>query len=141
MQERKERELRIIHEMGFDVYFLIVADLCDFARSRNIWWNVRGSGAGSLVAYCTGITGIDPLKNNLIFERFLNPGRVTMPDFDLDYPDDQREEMIRYTVEKYRREPGRPDRHLRPHEGAGRRPRRGPRPGHRTGRRWTASPS
>jgi hypothetical protein len=46
--------------MGFDVYYLIVADLCDFARSRNIWWNVRGSGAGSLVAYCTGITGIDP---------------------------------------------------------------------------------
>jgi len=101
VQERKERELRIIHEMGFDVYYLIVADLCNFARSRNIWWNVRGSGAGSLVAYCTGITGIDPLKNNLIFERFLNPGRVTMPDFDLDYPDDQREEMIRYTVEKY----------------------------------------
>jgi DNA polymerase III alpha subunit/intein/homing endonuclease len=101
VQERKERELRIIHEMGFDVYYLIVADLCNFARSRNIWWNVRGSGAGSLVAYCIGVTGIDPLKNNLIFERFLNPGRITMPDFDLDYPDDQREEMIRYTVEKY----------------------------------------
>ena len=98
VQERKERELRIIHQMGFDIYFLIVADLCNFARSRNIWWNVRGSGAGSLVAYCVGITGLDPLKNNLIFERFLNPGRVTMPDFDLDYPDDQREEMIRYTV-------------------------------------------
>lgn len=101
LQERKERELRIIHDMGFDVYFLIVADLCDFARKRNIWWNVRGSGAGSVVAYCTGITGLDPLKNNLIFERFLNPGRVNMPDFDLDFPDDQREEMIRYTVEKY----------------------------------------
>jgi len=101
IQERKERELRIIHEMGFDVYFLIVADLCNYARDRGIWWNVRGSGAGSLVAYCTGITGLDPLKNNLIFERFLNPGRVSMPDFDLDYPDDQREEMIRYTVEKY----------------------------------------
>ena len=101
VQERKERELRIIHQMGFDVYFLIVADLCNYARSRNIWWNVRGSGAGSLVAYCIGITGLDPLKNNLIFERFLNPGRVSMPDFDLDYPDDQREEMIRYTVQKY----------------------------------------
>ncbi|MEM7536350.1 MAG: DNA polymerase III subunit alpha [Chloroflexota bacterium] len=101
VQERKERELRIINEMGFDVYFLIVADMCDYARSRNIWWNVRGSGAGSLVAYCTGITGLDPLKNNLIFERFLNPGRVSMPDFDLDYPDDQREEMIRYTIDKY----------------------------------------
>lgn len=101
VQERKERELRTIHEMGFDVYYLIVADLCNFARSRNIWWNVRGSGAGSLVAYCIGITSIDPLKNNLIFERFLNPGRITMPDFDLDFPDDQREEMIRYTVQKY----------------------------------------
>ncbi|MGB5048846.1 MAG: DNA polymerase III subunit alpha [Caldilineaceae bacterium] len=101
IQERKERELRIIHEMGFDVYFLIVRDLCEYARSRNIWWNVRGSGAASLVAYCTGITGLDPLKNNLIFERFLNPGRVSMPDFDLDYPDDQREEMIHYTVQKY----------------------------------------
>lgn len=101
VQERKERELGTIHSMGFDVYYLIVADLCNFARHKGIWWNVRGSGAGSLVAYCTGITGIDPLKNNLIFERFLNPGRVTMPDFDLDYPDDQREEMIRYTVDKF----------------------------------------
>ena len=79
VQERKERELRIIHEMGFDVYFLIVADLCDYARSRNIWWNVRGSGAGSVVAYCTGITGLDPIKNNLIFERFLNPAASTCP--------------------------------------------------------------
>ena len=99
--ERKERELKTIHDMGFDIYYLIVADLCNFARRSNIWWNVRGSGAGSLVAYAVGITGIDPLKNNLIFERFLNPGRVTMPDFDLDFPDDQREEMIRYTVEKF----------------------------------------
>ena len=101
VQERKEHELRIIHQMGFDVYFLIVADLCNFARSRNIWWNVRGSGAGSVVAYAIGVTGIDPLKNALIFERFLNPDRVSMPDFDLDYPDDQREELIRYTIEKY----------------------------------------
>ena len=101
VQARKEHELRVIHQMGFDVYYLIVADLCDFALRSNIWWNVRGSGAGSLVAYCTGITGVDPLKNNLIFERFLNPGRVTMPDFDLDFPDDQREQMIRYTVAKF----------------------------------------
>jgi len=101
VQERKERELRVIHEMGFDVYFLIVADLCAFARSKNIWYNVRGSGAGSMVAYCTGITGIDPLKNNLIFERFLNPGRVSMPDFDLDFPDDQREQLIQYTIDTY----------------------------------------
>ncbi|MCS6845140.1 MAG: DNA polymerase III subunit alpha [Caldilineales bacterium] len=104
VQARKEHELRIIHQMGFDVYFLIVADLCRYARSRGIWYNVRGSGAGSIVAYATGITGIDPLSNNLVFERFLNPGRVTMPDFDLDFPDDQREEMIRYAIAKYGKE-------------------------------------
>ncbi|PKO23686.1 MAG: hypothetical protein CVU38_02830 [Chloroflexi bacterium HGW-Chloroflexi-1] len=98
---RKEHELKIIHEMGFDVYYLIVWDLCMYAKQRGIWWNVRGSGAGSIVAYALGITNLDPLRNKLIFERFLNPGRVTMPDFDLDFPDDQREELIRYTVDKY----------------------------------------
>ena len=72
-----------------------------YAQQRGIWWNVRGSGAGSIVAYAIGITNLDPLRNKLIFERFLNPGRVTMPDFDLDFPDDQREELIRYTVDKY----------------------------------------
>jgi DNA polymerase III subunit alpha len=101
VQARKEHELNIIHQMGFDVYFLLVADLCRYARGRGIWYNVRGSGAGSIVAYAVGITGIDPLSNNLVFERFLNPGRVSMPDFDLDFPDDQREEMIRYTIAKY----------------------------------------
>jgi len=104
IQARKEHELKIIHDMGFDTYFLIVWDLCDFARRRDIWWNVRGSGAGSLVAYATGITNLDPLANQLLFERFLNPGRVSMPDIDLDYPDDRREEMINYTVEKYGKE-------------------------------------
>ena len=87
--------------MGFDVYYLIVWDLCMYAKRRGIWWNVRGSGAGSIVAYAIGITNLDPLRNKLIFERFLNPGRVTMPDFDLDFPDDQREELIRYTLDKY----------------------------------------
>ncbi len=101
IQARKEHELKIIHDMGFDTYFLIVWDLCEFARRRNIWWNVRGSGAGSLVAYAIGITNLDPLANHLLFERFLNPGRVSMPDIDLDYPDDQREEMINYTIQKY----------------------------------------
>ncbi len=62
--------------MGFDVYFLIVADLCNFAAAQHLVERASGSG-GSVVAYCIGITGIDPLKNNLIFERFLNPGRVT----------------------------------------------------------------
>ena len=101
VQARKEHELKIIHDMGFDTYYLIVWDLCEYAKSRNIWWNVRGSGAGSLVAYAMGITNLDPLPNNLIFERFLNPGRVSMPDFDLDYPDDQRDQMIEYTIQKY----------------------------------------
>ena len=101
LRNRLERELNIIHNMGFDTYFLIVWDLCEFARDRDIWWNVRGSGAGSVVAYTLGITGIDPLENDLIFERFLNPGRVSMPDIDLDYPDDRRHEMIEYTIRKY----------------------------------------
>lgn len=101
LRARLERELNIIHNMGFDTYFLIVWDLCEFARDRDIWWNVRGSGAGSVVAYTLGITGIDPLVNDLIFERFLNPGRVSMPDIDLDYPDDRRHEMIEYTIRKY----------------------------------------
>jgi len=101
VQARKEHELKIIHDMGFDTYYLIVWDLCEHAKSRNIWWNVRGSGAGSVVAYAIGITNLDPLPNNLIFERFLNPGRVSMPDFDLDYPDDQRDQMIEYTIQKY----------------------------------------
>jgi DNA polymerase-3 subunit alpha len=99
--DRLNHELNVIHTMGFDTYFLIVWDLCEFARHADIWWNVRGSGAGSIVAYCLGITNIDPIQNNLIFERFLNPGRVSMPDIDIDYPDDRRAEMIAYTVRKY----------------------------------------
>ena len=101
IQHRMNRELGIIHDMGFDVYFLIVWDLCEFAREQDIWWNVRGSAAGSIVAYGLGITNLDPLAHDLFFERFLNPGRVTMPDIDLDYPDDRREEMIYYTMHKY----------------------------------------
>ncbi len=98
---RLDYELHIIHEMGFDTYFLIVWDLCEFARHADIWWNVRGSGAGSLAAYCLGITNIDPLTNGLLFERFLNPGRVSMPDIDLDFPEDRRAEMIQYCAQKY----------------------------------------
>ncbi|MFC2046016.1 DNA polymerase III subunit alpha [Chloroflexota bacterium] len=101
VQERIDFELDIIGKMGFDVYFLIVWDLCEFSRQEDIWWNVRGSAAGSIVAYGLGITNLDPLAHGLIFERFLNPGRVTMPDIDLDYPDDRREEMIQYTMRKY----------------------------------------
>ncbi len=101
VQERKERELGVIHRMGFDTYFLIVWDLCRAAKERDIWWNVRGSGAGSLVAYATGITNLDPLAHNLIFERFLNPDRISMPDIDMDFPDDRRAELIEYTIQKY----------------------------------------
>jgi DNA polymerase-3 subunit alpha len=101
LRERINRELETIAEMGFNTYFLIVWDLCEFARSMDIWWNVRGSGAGSLVAYCLGITNIDPIQNSLLFERFLNRGRNTMPDIDLDYPDDRRGEMMAYAVQKY----------------------------------------
>ena len=101
LRMRLDRELGIIHDMGFETYFLIVWDLCQYARQADIWWNVRGSGAGSLAAYTLGITNIDPIENQLLFERFLNPGRVSMPDIDLDYPDDRREEMITYTARKY----------------------------------------
>lgn len=99
--ERLDYELGVIHRMGFDTYFLIVWDLTRHARENGIWANARGSAAGSMVAYCLGITHLDPLEHNLIFERFLNPDRISMPDIDLDFPDDAREEMIRYTVNKY----------------------------------------
>jgi DNA polymerase III alpha subunit len=101
IQERLDYELDIIHRMGFDTYFLIVWDLCRFSQENGIWWNVRGSGNGSVVAYSLRITNLEPLQHGLIFERFLNPGRVTMPDIDLDYPDDQRDQLIRYTIDKY----------------------------------------
>lgn len=104
LHTRLNHELKIIGGMGFATYFLIVWDLCQFARRVDIWWNVRGSGAGSVVAYTLGITGIDPIANGLIFERFLNPGRVSMPDIDLDYPDDRRPEMVQYAVQKYGQE-------------------------------------
>jgi DNA polymerase III subunit alpha len=101
IRDRLEFELAVIDEMGFNDYFLIVWDLTQFAAKNDIWWNVRGSGAGSLVAFVLGITNIDPLQNGLLFERFLNPGRVNMPDIDLDFPDDRRGEMIDYCVNQY----------------------------------------
>jgi DNA polymerase-3 subunit alpha len=101
LRDRLDHELKIIHEMAFDVYFLIVWDLVRHALERDIWWNVRGSAAGSIVAYSLGLTNLEPLAHGLIFERFLNPGRVTMPDIDLDFPDDRRDEMIEYVNRKY----------------------------------------
>ncbi|MFZ6027227.1 MAG: DNA polymerase III subunit alpha [Chloroflexota bacterium] len=100
-QERLDYELGVIHTMGFDTYFLIVWDLCTYARSRDIWYNARGSAAGSIVAYCLDITRVDPISHGLIFERFLNPGRISMPDIDLDFRDDRRSEMLSYCAQKY----------------------------------------
>ncbi|MFN2152199.1 MAG: DNA polymerase III subunit alpha, partial [Anaerolineales bacterium] len=101
VRERLEYELGIIHEMGFDAYFLIVWDLCVYAKREGIWYNARGSAAGSIVAYTLDITMVDPIEHGLIFERFLNPGRVSMPDIDLDFRDDRRAEMMAYTARKY----------------------------------------
>jgi DNA polymerase-3 subunit alpha len=101
VRQRLEYELGIIHDMGFDAYFLIVWDLCRYAHEHGIWYNARGSAAGSIVAYSLGITLVDPIDHGLIFERFLNPGRVSMPDIDLDFPDDRRCEMMQYCAQKY----------------------------------------
>jgi DNA polymerase-3 subunit alpha len=101
VRERLNYELGIIHQMGFDAYFLIVWDLCRYAKKQGIWYNARGSAAGSIVAYTLDITMVDPLEHGLIFERFLNPGRVSMPDIDLDFRDDRRAEMMEYTARKY----------------------------------------
>lgn len=99
--QRTEFELGTIHRMGFDSYFLIVWDMCQYARHANIWWNVRGSGAGSVVAYSLGITSIEPIRAGLYFERFLNPDRISMPDIDIDMEDVRRDDMVRYVANKY----------------------------------------
>ncbi len=100
--KRLEFELGIIEGMGFPGYFLIVADFIKWAKDKHIPVGPgRGSGAGSLVAYALTITDLDPLRYSLLFERFLNPERVSMPDFDIDFCMDRREEVIRYVQEKY----------------------------------------
>jgi len=104
-QERLDFELDIIEGMGFPGYFLIVADFIRWSKRNNIPVGPgRGSGAGSLVAYALTITDLDPLRYSLLFERFLNPERVSMPDFDIDFCMDRREEVIRYVQEKYGRD-------------------------------------
>lgn len=100
--ERLEHELQVIHEMGFNGYFLIVHDFIGWAKQNGIPVGPgRGSGAGSLVAYSLMITDLDPMPYNLIFERFLNPERVSMPDFDIDFCQERRGEVIDYVTEKY----------------------------------------
>ena len=101
IRSRLDYELSIIHKMGFDAYFLIVWDLCRYARERDIWYEARGSAAGSIVGYVLDITLIEPIRYGLIFERFLNPDRITMPDIDLDFQDDKRAEMMEYCANKY----------------------------------------
>ncbi len=101
-QDRLNYELKVITDMGFVDYFLIVFDYVRFAIKNNIFVGAgRGSAVGSLVAYSLGITSLDPIKYNLIFERFLNPERVTMPDIDIDFDADRRDEVIEYVRNKY----------------------------------------
>ena len=102
VQERIDYELDVINSMGFASYFLIVGDLIDFANSRNIRTAAgRGSAAGSIVSYCLGITRIEPLKYGLIFERFLNKGRKSLPDIDMDFDERYRGDVIQYAIDKY----------------------------------------
>ena len=101
-KERLSKELRIIKEMNFCNYFLIVWDYVKYAKKNNILVGPgRGSAAGSLVSYTLGITDIDPIKYDLLFERFLNPERITMPDIDIDFDSEKRSEMIEYVTKKY----------------------------------------
>ncbi|GHV69396.1 DNA-directed DNA polymerase [Spirochaetia bacterium] len=105
IQKRAEYELDVIISMGFTGYFLIVADFINWAKEHNIPVGPgRGSGAGSIVAYSLRITDIDPLKYGLLFERFLNPERISMPDFDVDFANEGREDVINYVTEKYGRD-------------------------------------
>ncbi len=103
--ERIDFELGVIADMGYEGYMLIVADLINWSKNQGIVCGPgRGSAAGSIIAYVTNITELDPLKYDLLFERFLNPDRISMPDIDMDYADDRREEVIAYATEKYGQE-------------------------------------
>ena len=120
-------ELGVIDRMGFNAYFLIVWDFVRFAKENGIAVGPgRGSAAGSIVSYCLAITDVDPLRYDLLFERFLNPERVSMPDIDIDFSVRGRERVMRYVTREVRPRPRRADRHLRPHVPA-RTPRATPR--------------
>ncbi len=102
LEERLEYELKVIKQMGFAGYFLIVKDFIDYAKSKGIRVGPgRGSVGGSLVAYCLGITNMDPIRYGLLFERFLNPERISLPDIDIDFSDRERDKIIRYVINKY----------------------------------------
>lgn len=101
IKARLDQELEVIDKTGFPVYILIVWDIVSFARRQGIGYAPRGSVAGSIACYCLGITNIEPLSNKLVFERFLNIERAEMPDIDMDFADERRDEMISYVTEKY----------------------------------------
>jgi DNA polymerase-3 subunit alpha len=101
VRRRLEYELSVVQQTGFAHYILVVHDFAQFARRQGILMAVRGSAAASIILYCLGVTDIDPLEHRLVFERFLNVERREMPDVDLDFADDRRDEMIRYAAEKY----------------------------------------
>ncbi len=102
VEERLDYELSVIGKMGFEAYFLIVADFIQFAKTNGIMVGPgRGSAAGSIVAYLLEITNIDPIRYELLFERFLNPERISMPDIDIDFSDERRDEVLQYVTEKY----------------------------------------
>ena len=101
IQKQLDYEFNIIAQKGFVQYILIVWDFVNFARSTDIRCSARGSAAGSLIAYVLGITNVNPLRYQLLFERFLNPERMSMPDIDMDFPDDRREDVIAYVTQKY----------------------------------------
>ena len=102
-KKRLDHEIKIINEMNFSSYFLIVSDYIKWAKKNNITVGPgRGSGAGSLVAWCLSITDIDPIKFNLIFERFLNPDRISIPDFDIDFCEEKRDLVFKYLTTKYK---------------------------------------
>lgn len=102
IKERLDFELEVIANTGYPGYFLIVQDFCNEARNMGVWVGPgRGSAAGSAVAYCIGITNVDPIEYDLLFERFLNPERISMPDIDIDFDDEGRDKIIKWVVEKY----------------------------------------
>ena len=101
LQKRLDYELGVIISMGYAGYFLIVADFVRFAREQGIATTCRGRAPGSIVTYTLGITPVDPIQYGLPFERFLNPDRVTMPDIDVDFEDERRDEVINYVSRKY----------------------------------------
>ncbi|MBP3936728.1 MAG: DNA polymerase III subunit alpha [Clostridia bacterium] len=102
MEDRLEYEMKTVEQMGYVNYYLIVHDYVNYAKTHDIPVGPgRGSGAGSLCAYCIGITDVDPLKYDLLFERFLNPERVSMPDFDVDFSDAKRQQVVDYVIRKY----------------------------------------